>query len=334
MQDRSALAGTCSSPGPDSSGASIPLVDVVITAWNRADTIERAVRSALAEPDVRTVIVIDDGSTDNTAVLAKQCDPGGHRLVIEHLPSNVGPSAARNIGIERSTAPWLAILDGDDYFLPGRIQTLLARATAWDFVADDLLQVREDQIGERTPTPILFGDDFEPTPLDLEHFVLGNVKQHGVLRRELGFLKPLIRRSFLDNHRLRYDKSLRLGEDYALYARALALRARFLVIPAAGYVSVVRANSLSARHTRQDLERLRDSDRKLIANADLTTNERCALRRHYSSVDCRVQWLVLIKSVKSRRYGRFLATFCHSPTISLFLMARLMEEIYRRTRPT
>src|SRR5262249_26344203 len=143
---------------------------------------------------------------------------------------------------------------------------------------------------------------FEPRLLNLEAFVRGNVRPHGVDRRELGFLKPLIRRAFVDRHRLRYDESLRLGEDYAFYARALALGARFLVVPAAGYVSVVRTDSLSARHSRQDLERLRDSNTALLAWPHLTAEERQALREHRESVDCRVQWLVVIEAVKSRDF--------------------------------
>ena len=161
------------------------------------------------------------------------------------------------------------MLDGDDYLLPGRIAKLLAAAADRDFVADDLLQVHERQIGCEAPVPVLFGGSFEPRLLNLEEFVRGNIRPHGVDRREFGFLKPLIRRAFIDRHRLRYDDFLRLGEDYALYARALAMGARFLVVPAAGYVSVVRPDSLSARHNRQDLERLRDSDAALFGPAAL-----------------------------------------------------------------
>src|SRR5262249_20890106 len=155
--------------------------------------------------------------------------------------------------------------------------------------------------------------------LSFEQFVRGNVTRRGLLRRELGFLKPLIRRAFLDRHRLRYDERLRLGEDYALYARALAAGARFLLIPAEGYVSVMRDDSISSRHSREDLELLRDSDKDLIAQTSLTAGERQALKSHYQSVDCRVQWAVAIEAVKSREFARFMATFGCSPKVSLFL---------------
>jgi succinoglycan biosynthesis protein ExoU len=160
--------------------------------------------------------------------------------------------------------------------------------------------------------------------------VLGNIQPYGILRKELGFLKPLIRRSFLDHHHLRYNEALRLGEDYALYARALALRARFLVVPARGYASVVRADSISARHDKRDLERLRDSDLELTVSRILTPRERRALKKHYSSVDCRVQWLAVIEAVKLRRYVQFMAAFCRSPKVSVFLMRCLFEQLSQR----
>jgi succinoglycan biosynthesis protein ExoU len=319
---------------PDRNVEHVPAcVDVIIAARDRSDTIERAVKSALSQPNVRTVIVIDDGSTDDTAAVASRCDLNDDRLIVRSLPENRGPSAARNTALDISTAPWICVLDGDDYLLPGRIAKLLAAAADRDFVADDVLQVHEQRIQYEAPVPVLFGGSFEPRLLDLLAFVRGNIRPHGVDRREFGFLKPLIRRAFIDRHRLRYDESLRLGEDYAFYARALSLGARFLVVPAAGYVSVVRPDSLSARHSRQDLERLRDSDTALLAWPHLSAEERCALREHRESIDCRVQWLVVIEAVKSRDYPRFVGAFLRSMRISIYLVRRLVEEVDRRMGP-
>jgi succinoglycan biosynthesis protein ExoU len=305
-------------------------VDVVIAAWNRADTIERAVSSALCQDEVRTVVVVDDGSNDDTAAKARGCDPDGKRVIVERLRSNVGPSAARNIAIEISRAPWLAVLDGDDFFLPGRIATLLLVAEGWDFVADDILQLPDYSADVQSTASTLLGAPLEAQSVNLEQFVLGNLTPHGLLRKELGFLKPLIRRSFLDRHGLRYDDRLRLGEDYALYARALAAGARFLIHPATGYVSLIRTDSLSACHTRQELESFRNVDRDLIAMGNPTAGERHALAKHYSSIDCRVQWLAVIEAFKSHNYLRALPSFFRSPGVSLFLMARLLEESRRR----
>jgi succinoglycan biosynthesis protein ExoU len=106
---------------------------------------------------------------------------------------------------------------------------------------------------------------------------------------------------------------LRLGEDYAFYARALALGARFLIVPSQGYVAVVRMDSISARHTKQDLERLRDSDLDLCTLQGLTERERRAVKKHYRSVDARVQWLAMIEAFKSRDPRCFLTPLFRSP---------------------
>jgi succinoglycan biosynthesis protein ExoU len=310
----------------------VTCVDVLVAARDRADTIERAVVSSLSQDEVRAVIVVDDGSTDDTAARASRCDPDGKRVIVERVHSSVGPSAARNIAIGISKAPWIAILDADDFFLPGRIGALLSQSDDWDLVADYLVQVSEDCIGQGLPTPISFGASVTPRRLSFEQFVLGNVTRRGFHRIELGYLKPLMRRQFLDIHALRYDETLRLGEDYALYARALAAGARFLLIPTAGYISVERTDSLSARHNRQDLERLQGSVRELMTMSNLTPSERQALAKHYSDLDCRAQWLVLIEAFKSHNYPRFLSTFFRSPPLALYLMGRLLEEVPLQVR--
>ena len=304
----------------------IARVDVLIVARDRADTIERAVLSALAQDEVRAAIVVDDGSTDDTAARARRCDPEGKRLIIERLPSSVGPSAARNMAIEISTAPWLAILDADDFFLPGRIAALLSQSDDCDFLADHLTRVSDDRVGSEPQTPVPLAASIKPARLSFEQFVLGNVTRRGSHRKELGYLKPLIRRVFLDLHGLRYDDALRFGEDYALYARALAVGARFLLIPTIGYVAVERADSLSARHSRRDLEVLRNSDRELMA-MNLIPSEREAVAKHYADVDRRAQWLVLVEALKSHSYPRLLSTFFGSPALSLYLTGRLIAEV-------
>jgi succinoglycan biosynthesis protein ExoU len=306
-------------------------VDVLIAARDRSDTIERAVASALAEPEVSTVIVVDDGSADDTALMARRCDPGGGRLIVERLSSSVGPSAARNIAMEIAKSPWLAILDGDDFFLPGRVQNLLVKSDGWDFIADDQLQSLEDHPDCDLPRRVFLDQSFEPQPINLTQFVLGNITRKDRSRQEFGFIKPLIRRSFLGAHSLRYDESLRLGEDYAFYTRALAAGARFLLVPIAGYVSTLRASSLSARHSKQDLERLRDSDCELIANTKLTPRERRAVIAHYWNVDCRVQWLAVIEAFKARNIGNFLAPFGRSPRVSAYILRCLTRELAERS---
>lgn len=91
------------------------LVSLIIPTFNRAATIGAAVESALAQTGVdREVIVVDDGSTDDTpAVLARY--GGAIKVVVQR---NAGPSAARNRGVAASQGGIVAFLDSDDIWLP------------------------------------------------------------------------------------------------------------------------------------------------------------------------------------------------------------------------
>lgn len=105
-----------------------PAVSVVIPAYNAAWCVCKAIDSVLAQ-DFRDceVIVIDDGSTDDTpAVLAGY----GDAIRVVHQ-ANGGMSNARNTGIRTARGDFVAFLDADDYWLPGklRLQVELMRST-------------------------------------------------------------------------------------------------------------------------------------------------------------------------------------------------------------
>ena len=252
-------------------------VCVIIAAMNAATTIQSAVRSALREPEVSEIVVVDDGSSDDTAGAAIGADDGSGRLRIVRLEQNRGPSFARNKAIAVSSAPLISILDADDFFIEGRFRHLLA-GSGWDFIADNIVFVDEGR-AEPTEEEIARFPN-EPFHLDLSGFVDGNISRRGADRGEIGFLKPVMRRSFLEAHQLTYREDMRLGEDYDLYARALAKGARYMVIHHCGYGATVRGNSLSGRHRTEDLKSLYEADQALLASADLPPRAAAALRQH------------------------------------------------------
>ena len=254
-------------------------VAVIIAAKNAEATIGRAVSSALADSAVGEVVVVDDGSTDHTAAAARQAGDGASRLQVLHLPRNLGPAAARNRAIQMSQAPYVTVLDADDYFLPGRMARLFAQMEGCDFIADDLLRVVEGR--ELAPPRTLMGQGaIQPRDLTLEAFALANVSRRGRSRQELGFLKPVMRRSFLQQQALRYDETLRLGEDFVLYAQALARGARFRLVEACGYVAVERAGSISGSHGTAELAALLDACEALGCEPGLSPADRNALAAH------------------------------------------------------
>lgn len=95
------------------------IISAVIPAFNAEQYIGRAIDSALAQSrPVDEIIVVDDGSTDGTAaVIAHYGDK-----VRYFYQDNAGASVARNTGIEAAQGDWIAFLDGDDEWLPGKIR--------------------------------------------------------------------------------------------------------------------------------------------------------------------------------------------------------------------
>src|SRR5882757_8020759 len=103
-------------------------VCVIIAARNAVRTVPAAIASALREPEVAEVVVVDDASTDDTAKVATAADDGTGRLSVIRLDVNRGPSFARNAAIAGSKSPFISILDADDFFLEGRFGNLFAGA--------------------------------------------------------------------------------------------------------------------------------------------------------------------------------------------------------------
>ena len=92
-------------------------VSCVIPAYNAAETIERALLSVLSVHGMMDVIVVDDGSTDETASIVERVARNAPIAVHLFRQENLGSSSARNLGIEKALGEWVAFLDADDEML-------------------------------------------------------------------------------------------------------------------------------------------------------------------------------------------------------------------------
>lgn len=104
-----------------------PSISVVIPTYNRANYLALSVQSVLEQDvPVLEILIVDDGSSDDTAeVVARLPGP------IRYLPQkNAGPAAARNRGIRAAEGDWVALLDSDDLWEPGKLRRQLELANA------------------------------------------------------------------------------------------------------------------------------------------------------------------------------------------------------------
>ncbi len=307
-------------------------VAVVIAAWRAAATIGRAIASALAQPETAEVVVVDDASNDDGATIAaaRAADDGSGRLQIIALPTNSGPARARNAAIKASRSPWIAVLDSDDFLEPGRFTKLIPFAgQGYDLIADDLLQTPDGQ-PVSAGRPMWFDADATPVDISFAFFVDATIPRPSRHRRELGFLKPLMRRTFLERHRLAYDETMRLGEDYDLYARALIRGARMKLTPWAGYVSVMRANSLSLKHGRKDLAAFAASDTRLLTQPNLSPEDAKVLREHRFSTNSKIVWIDFMDALKNANIFRAATVMLRDPRQAPYVLNGLWKIFARR----
>jgi glycosyltransferase involved in cell wall biosynthesis len=132
-----------------------PDVSTVIPTRDRAGLLARTLRSALSQRGVDLeVIVVDDGSTDDTANVVRSADDPRVRL-IDHDRA-AGVSTARNSGIEAARGTWIAFLDDDDLWAPTKLARQLRSATdaraIWVYTGAVKIDLADRVVGG-TPPP-------------------------------------------------------------------------------------------------------------------------------------------------------------------------------------
>jgi succinoglycan biosynthesis protein ExoO len=188
------------------------------------------------------VLVVDDASTDGTALLVERlaAQDGRVRLLRQH--TNAGPARARNRGLDEARGKWVAVLDADDALLPDRIERLvdIAERERADIIADNFLWSGSGPSDGGEPAlPVSSRTEV----IDARRFA--GAAQPYTGRADLGLLKPVLRRDFLNDHALRYPVGSRHGEDFLFMMDALLAGATFVLDHRPGYVFTGRNGGTS-----------------------------------------------------------------------------------------
>ena len=209
--------------------ASLPSVSVIVPAFNEASRIGAAIESVLSQTVAATeIIVVDDGSTDDTAAIA-----AGYPVSVVRQ-ANCGISAARNRGFRAATGTWLALLDADDLWQPERL-AWLGRATNGrpeigfgfsDYTVEEAGVANAPSNLARTPQyvnavrqPVCDGVGAIERSVLCEALAVGNF---------LGTSTVFVRADLISRHALYFDETLPLrtadyqvSEDVEWYLRVL-----------------------------------------------------------------------------------------------------------------
>ena len=189
------------------SDTKMPLVSVIIPTWNRKDFLKRAIDSVLMQDGISVeILVCDDGSTDGTVEMVSSLQDPRVRLITG--PRAGRPAIPRNRGIREASGEWLAFLDDDDEWLPGKMQAQFAFAKEKGYLAATTNALRKIP-GQEPYLPYLNGYvpeccDFK-TLVSINFVITSSVIIHSsLLKRCEGFPE---------------SKKLIAHEDYALWLR-------------------------------------------------------------------------------------------------------------------
>jgi succinoglycan biosynthesis protein ExoO len=224
---------------------------VIIPAYNVSDIIGRAIRSAAAQTFAPLeILIIDDCSTDNTVEVVKALGRDIPALRLLSTPANTGPAAARNVGLRAAKGDWIALLDSDDAWKPGRLKRLseVASATSADFVADNL--VTWDAVADAQFKPAYFELPEPQKQITLVDMFSAD-DNFNFSKATFTLMKPIFRRTFLTEHNLEYNETMKIGEDFAFYVENLFNGAKFILINEAYYIySMPSSPSGRSPHSR------------------------------------------------------------------------------------
>lgn len=189
-----------------------PIFSVILTTYNRAWCIERAIESVLAQTEPSwELVIVDDGSIDETRRIVRRYLRLPHRIRLI-VQSNQGTGAARQAGIEQARGYFVTFLDSDDEYLPDHLlvrKAYIVEYRDYDFFHGGVLVEGDPYVPDRN----------DPTKLiHIERCVVGGTF---VVRRtvalQLGFAP------------------LRYADDADFFERAVASGVRPFRVPIATY---------------------------------------------------------------------------------------------------
>ncbi len=223
-----------------------PTISVIIPAFNASSFIQQCIENMLSQTYKNLeIIVIDDGSTDNTSEIANQYPVKLFRQ------QNKGVSAARNAGLAAASGEYLHFMDVDDFI----------NLNFYEKMLDAIIPVNADMalsglLHERIPgfTSIITEKFLYINPED--KLIFSNVYHQGQV------VKYLFKASFLKDRKLIFDQQLRNSQDTVFAMEAVYFSNKIVTAPGTLYYYRERENSLRTSSTKQKVKQ-REQDSKL-----------------------------------------------------------------------
>lgn len=217
-------------------------ISVIIPAYNAAAFVGRAIQSVAKQRyDSYEIIVVDDGSTDETLTVANRMREQIPQLRVLHQ-ENSGVSAARNAGLDAATGAYVLFLDADDVLQQGLFETALGGSEDVECVLYGFDYIYADHTEQNVPS-LSVGIHSRGEVLD----AFWELYREGVLSN-IG--TKIYRRDILTEHQIRFNEQATILEDVSFYLAALQYVNQVTVLGKSyyGYYMDMNAMSIQKRY--------------------------------------------------------------------------------------
>ena len=205
-------------------------LSVIIPAYNEGMRISNCIESVLPQvTSVVEIIIIDDGSTDNTYTICKSYEAMYPNTVRVLHKENGGLSSARNYGLDHAKGEYITFLDSDDYLDRDYIKTLLNVIVETN---SDVVISGQKKVSESGKV------------LEVIHYPVD--KYPNCILRRMNISGKIYRLDYINENLIRFPLG-KLYEDNVFNFMALFLTDRFVILPYEGYNQVIHEGSITTR---------------------------------------------------------------------------------------
>lgn len=185
-----------------------PLISIIVPVYQSERFLLTLVDSVISQPFPNwELILVDDGSTDNSSMLCDSFSNNDSRIIVIHK-SNCGVSSARNSGIEAARGEWLWFCDSDDYITSDSL-ILFAEATKEpdiDLVTASYVRYHENELIDDTRPG-------ENKKVSVQQYLDGTCISPHIRYNEFYIWNKLMRLSIINDYRLRFNETINYFED-------------------------------------------------------------------------------------------------------------------------
>jgi glycosyltransferase involved in cell wall biosynthesis len=237
-----------------------PLVSIIIPVYNAEPYLEQCLESIVNQTYTNLqIIVVNDGSTDNSPAICDKFAENDNRIVVIHK-ENGGVSSARNVGLSISQGSYILFVDSDDWVEAGMVEYLISimKETNVDVVLFGIYN--DDYIQMKTYT-IHFNSDLFVDKNRLLKLLPGWIKDEKINT----IYGKLYHADIIKNYNIRFNESLNIAED-ALFNYEVFLHVEnvYLLRNCYYHYMIIDAESLSKRYNPQKYEMLTEVNGALL----------------------------------------------------------------------